>query len=589
MKFIKILALLIVLLNYGCKKQHDGVDNPTGETFTPAYVPPSQPGILLASQTSLTIKVGQSAQLSGFVFNSNGNAISQPSLFWNADNLQVVSVSSGLVQGLAIGNAVVSITDGQHGIVYVSVTVVDVSTVVSSTGTDIVFFPPVLVLPKGGNGTFTYTVKNQIGQTVSVTPNFVSVSGITVTSSTINVGNSVGSFNVLAINGGDTLKGTLQVIVYDPQITQTDTTWKITRLINYPCSFSKNNLAAAPFRIEVTQTVSKSGGLIDVTKFQTSPDKVIIEDPSIVTIDANGCFKSLAPGCAKLSFTYKAETVFALSSVLFDLEGNWSGGPLHVCSDGNPAHIGYFNTFDQGFISAPEQVYYENCNNNVALSRNCDCLQLGGGGGYNTDGSFYFIGLEAIGAKKANSCGMSMPSLYFNNCNKSISGGSGSYIDKDKIKVNTSEGDVILVRGVGSCEGTNYITIEGAKYSITSDSITTISSDTDCFSYYTSATSQSPTEVFTNFTVYKPIGTVSSGEFGNTVRTLSDATDCSSVSLCYLAIYTSGASYGSSNGSIQIDSTNANYLIFSGGFTKYVNGNDVGVKQLSGKIRRYKQ
>jgi len=456
--FLLLLGCLFILCT-GCKKDN-GDNNNNGGTvpvsFTPAYVAPTQPGLLQVSQSSLTIKVGNSATITAAVFNSDGSSVTAaPSLFWSIDNSNIASVNNGQVTGIAEGAAIVSVTDGSHGVEYVSVNVVSDTATIPASAANITFTPPVLVLAKGTSGTIAYHVKNQLGQTTQVTPTFVSASGITVSGSTVQAGNVTGSFSVMAVSGGDTLAGALQVIVYDPQSTDHDTTVKITRLVNFPIDFSKSGLSSAPFRIEVTKTYLTANNTLGVQKFQTSPASVTIYNPDVVKVNSNGCFTSVAPGSSRISFNYGSETIeYAYMAVAFDPGGTWASGDVKICLPANASRITYPGFYAYYPVTSRPHVATANCSDYVESSQQClpdGVVTMASPYVSPVNGSFVFIywgNPAGMGKVKQNeSCVLNWLSLK-----PCISEQGGLvYVDNDHLKLLGS--NRIFERSTGDCDG----------------------------------------------------------------------------------------------------------------------------------------
>lgn len=455
-KAIPYLAIIALLISIGsCKKSdNNNNNNENGYTFTPVYIAPSQPGILQVSQSSITINVGQSATVSAAVYNSDGTAqTNQPTFFWDTDSSNVATVSNGQVTGVAEGSAIISVTDGSHGIMYVGVNVVSPSTTIPSSPTDIVFTPPVLVLAKQQSGSISYSIRNQSGQTTAASPTFIASSGITVTGNTVQAGNTAGNYTVMAISGTDTLRGALQVIVYDPQSTSHDTVVKIFNLINFPINFTKNNLVSNPFRIGVVKTYMNSNGTLSVEQFQTSPTDVTIYNTNVVTINAAGNFTSVGPGTSRVSFRYESESVnYAYIYVAFDLEGKWSGGDYQICSGGNNAHIFYTGfDFTQG-NTRQDNVVYQTCSSTAYCRLNAaDGFEQVVASGYPSpiSGGFefgYWGNASDLGKSK-------QPNTYattlFNFPGPCNTAGQvrGLYVDDNHITISGTT----LTRGTGTC------------------------------------------------------------------------------------------------------------------------------------------
>lgn len=454
------LCCSLFILFAACKKESINNNNDEGNapaTFTPAYVPPSQPGILQVSQSSVTIKAGSSVTLAVAVFNSDGSDMAtQPAFFWSSDHSNIASVNNGQITGVAEGAAIVSVTDGSHGIEYVAVNVVNDTTTIPTAASNITFTRPVLVLAKGESANISYTVKNQSAQSVQIMPAFVSGNGISISGNAVKAGNATGNFTIIAANGTDTLSGALQVIVYDPQNPGQDTAIEITRLVNFPINFSKPGLSSAPFRIEVTKTFMTGNNTLGVQKIQASPSSVTVYNTDVVTLNGNGCFTSVAEGSSRVSFSYGGKSIeYAYMAVLFDPGGTWASGAIRVCLPGNGSSIGYAGAY---YYNPPPTTGRAASGNDCKgiCSFSPGCLLNNGTIQVNTaypdplTASFLFMywGNQADKGKvkQQGSCVMDNLIVNLPPCiNKS---GGVTYIDNDHLKW----GDVTLTRSSGDCQ-----------------------------------------------------------------------------------------------------------------------------------------
>ena len=469
MKIHFCLFIATTALLWSCKKDNHSGSNSTGyQTFSPATIAPTQPGMLVVSQNTLVLHVNASATVTAKIYNSDGTpAATQPAFTWTVNNSQIASVANGTITALSTGFATVAVTDGTHGYDYVQVNVVADSVTISQQVACVTFNPPFISLKAGATANFSYTVTNLQGQLVSATPLFSSSSPITVSTSSVQAGNTTGYFNIIAVNGTDTLHGVLPVLVYNGQVNTPDTTYTISKLITYPQGFNKNGLVADPVRIEITQTI-QNGSNISIQKFQTSPDAIGIAYPSIVTVNSNGCITSVGPGTTPVILTYKNQQVTCESSTTFDGAGTWSNGTVTVCVPEVPDQIIYFMRFALPVSASAAKLSVNGCNNGLAVIPNqtCNFADAGFGSEYTANGGWIMLNPGPTGPKPSGSPGLGVGGYTFSDCQKTINP-CASYIDQTHVKLATSFGDQTLTLGTGSCGGSaQAFSFNGTNYTI---------------------------------------------------------------------------------------------------------------------------
>jgi hypothetical protein len=460
MKFTKLSVMLVLLSSImtvftGCKNDNKSEDIVVPLLEKPSYIAPTQPGILQISQNSLVLHLTNTATISAEIYNSDGTLQpSQPAFIWSVDNTSIASVSGGIITANSIGNATVSVTDGSHGIEFVNVNVVDDTTVIPTNQYFISFSPPLLTMQKGATGSFSYTVKTADGKTAGITPTFSTLtsSGITITGNSVHAGDKTDLFNINSVYGQDTLKGFLQVLVSNPSSSTADTTWKISKLIRFPTWFTNNGLVSLPVRIEVTEIIHRTDKPDSIVKFQTSPDQIGIDYPSVITMNSNGNMTSVAPGLTSGIIKYKSTQTYFFSGVRFHYEGsNWSNSTLSLCFPEIENNIWYFNIDYLGHIVPQCLCLLSGCNNDQPkLVHATPWFEWGVRGSYLADGTMVFNGGPGYrGPRSTNSVVFSQSRIDFVDCDKVIK--DGVYVDDDHIKFTTSFGDQILTRGTGDC------------------------------------------------------------------------------------------------------------------------------------------
>ncbi len=552
---------MIIAVTFSCNKGNSASSSPL--YTTPAYIAPTQPGILNISQKSLVLHVTNVATINARIYNSDGTIqVSQPGFIWTSDNSTVASVSGGVITANSIGNALITVTDGSHGLEYVNVSVVAIATTIQTNKYFINFTPPVLSLQTGTSGLFNYTVTTADGKSVAITPAFSSsaLSGISISGKAVHAGNTTGLFNVIAVNGIDTLIGTLQILVSNASSPVADTTWKISKLISFPINFSNINLVSLPVRIEVTEIIHRKTMKDSIIKFQTSPDQIIINYPSVISLNSSGMMTSVAPGITDGKLKYKNTEINFYSCVHFKIDGSsWGNGNLNICYPDLGEWIGYFNPlYAMPDPYPPVTCFLTGCNNDKPQISsggwNCGAAFIPHVDGfYLGDGNIQFWAwVDPIGVKPVNSCVFSWY-FNFNVCNKVIN--EATYIDYNHIKVTTNFGDQTLTRGAGNCSGSVVIP--------TSDSTFATWSFNGALNQETGAVNGVCIIIPTELDILFVSLTHDTIQFSNPITNSVVAIGAYPINntQCYVDYKTSnGKYYYSNSGSLNITEVNSNYI-----------------------------
>jgi hypothetical protein len=181
----------------------------SGGTTDPTKTTPTVANVNL-DQTSVSVTVGQTTQLSATVTDANGNTLNN-SVKWTSSASNVATVSSsGMVAGVAPGNATITASSGgQSATASVTVTPAMVTIVVNNQ-----LVGPIQVY---ANGTPLGTVNAQSSGQAQIQPNgSISVSWQLIkptTTSGVPVGEDMGGTFQPVVNPGSTLNYTVNNLI----------------------------------------------------------------------------------------------------------------------------------------------------------------------------------------------------------------------------------------------------------------------------------------------------------------------------------------------------------------------------------------
>ncbi|HXH19302.1 MAG TPA: hypothetical protein VNJ07_09485 [Chitinophagales bacterium] len=472
MKQSILIWLCLVIFFAGCKKdpeEGDNNNNTGNNSFTPAYIAPTEPGILQVSASQIIIHQSESVTVTCKLFNSDGSlAVNQPVFQWSSNQIEAATVNAGVIVAQGIGNALISVTDGSHGFAYVNVNVVADSINIPAGAANITFDPPVITLLKNQSANFDYTLSDLSGNTIAGTPDFQvspSGSGISFSGSIMNAGNQTGSFKVDASVNGDSLNGSLFLDVLDTGYNYVlDTNWRVTRieLVNYPKIFWKYDKVAIPLRISIFESRMTQSWQILRKVYQTSPDAIIIDHPEVISVNGDGQLISQVPGSTKITVTYQELSWWWNAFVAFDFTGNWGGErdghQFNFCLTTKPDEINY-GRGGTSWFSFLEQFAQQNWLTCDLLIDTCKRTNL-------QNYSDYFDIIENTGQLEQGANITEFSFQYPNNCINYPGGASGNvlYGDKDHMRLiwGSSLTDyVLLTRGTGDCSS-SVLTLEQA-------------------------------------------------------------------------------------------------------------------------------
>jgi hypothetical protein len=297
--------------------------------YSLAYVAPKD-GMISVSSERLIMHVGNNANLSARLYNGDGSLASpQPFLAWNSSVPTSVSVSSGTINAINIGDALITIGDGVHANGYVNVSVISDSIPIPSGPVNISFNVASLSLNNNSNITIpTYTLTdyqgNQIGGSVSF--EIPDNSNVTVNSNTIKTNDSSGIGLLVAKYNGIYLNGRLPVFIHN---TGSDTLRHIDISGNFPSVFNYYNEKANPLTIDVYE--SWGNGFKPFFKvYQTSPYNIAIDNPAVISVTNDGLLFSNHPGITPITINYKGAIIKQYCGVNVDMSGNWVGSKNNV-------------------------------------------------------------------------------------------------------------------------------------------------------------------------------------------------------------------------------------------------------------------
>jgi len=331
-----LLMIILCLAIGGCKKDDAGNDNNTSQSFTPAYIPPSQPGIIQVSASQIQLHLNNSVIISAELYYSNGLLFSaQPAFVWGSNNATVATVSAGTIQANALGNATISVTDGSHGLAYINVQVIADTISILTELANIAFNPPIVVVEVNQTATFNYSTTNLQGQVASGSLSFRAMgnaSGITISGSSISAANKTGVFIVKAFINNVPLAGSLYIQINDPAAyNPSDTGWIVSEveLVSFPGVFFSFNKESDPVRMTVFERRNCPPGTFDPGGLcgrirQTSPELLIIHHPEVISGSSSGTLISKTYGSTNIKAQYKDFTVSWDAGVAFPFTSTWS-------------------------------------------------------------------------------------------------------------------------------------------------------------------------------------------------------------------------------------------------------------------------
>jgi hypothetical protein len=131
---------------------------------TPQVIAPTQPGLLTIGPPGLQLMPSTTSKLTASLFDSQGNPQTTPALTWSTGMPDVATVDSdGTVHAVAVGPAVITVTDGVHGTRSVTVTV---TTTPASGPTGATFGAPIVILNVGRTSKPTVALSDANGTPV---------------------------------------------------------------------------------------------------------------------------------------------------------------------------------------------------------------------------------------------------------------------------------------------------------------------------------------------------------------------------------------------------------------------------------------
>jgi hypothetical protein len=286
-------------------------------------------GGLAVNVSTLTLHVKDTVTIVAKLFAPDGTSAKLSSLVWQSSDDTLATVSNGLVTARSLGICAITVTDGNHGILSVNVTVLPDSIAISARPAQVDFPTTNDLVVMGLNskialpGFQVYDAKGHVVNVSGLTFIPPTGSGVAVASNTVTSGATSGVFPVTIVAGTDTIANPLQVLVA-PAVS-TDTTYSITR-INGPGSFQVNKLPFTSDRGFVL-TIVKSwyqNNVLQNSTFVAAPDQVDC-DQHFMSIDGQGyvVINNLGP------------TLTSESDMKLHYKGDWSYWSL--ISYSNPA------------------------------------------------------------------------------------------------------------------------------------------------------------------------------------------------------------------------------------------------------------
>ncbi len=333
----RLKLFVIPILIIACNKEDNNINQSTttnnssvvlitpGVSIKLTPIPPTSSGKIHSSTNYLKLHIGNTGSVSAKLYNSDGTLVSlQPGFTWSVDNNSALTVSNGNVTATNLGEALINVGDQSHGSGYIQVSVVPDTVAIPSGPANIVFEPYVLSLKPGSPLDIpAYIITDFKGISVSATPTFEvqeQNSGITISGKTITASKQ-GIFHLLAKHNDNSLYGNLILAVNSSELKD----YIITSFQSYsfPSIFNSPDLTADPIKISVFE-FGRKNNIFFLDAYETSPDQIAVDYPSVMIADGNGSLKSLAPGYTSIQLVYKTAFITGIGSVVrIKTIGNW--------------------------------------------------------------------------------------------------------------------------------------------------------------------------------------------------------------------------------------------------------------------------
>jgi hypothetical protein len=335
-----VISILFIIASSSCKKEPDpqGEDNPKElpTKINPPKIEPTTPGFIIANVTELTIKIGSAFEISAKAYSSTGVLKQpQPGMNWSTQNESVATISNGLVNGVAEGKTQITVTDNVHGYAYVNVTVVKTDSIISKEPVSILFDQPLILLRANETVSLNYNVYAIDGTISSVIPVLYSAASsdqLLISNNTLTAGSKAGVFTIEAKYNEKNLSGSLLVYIQiesAPPQAQTDWIVSEINLTKVPTSIFSFNLPSDPIRIRVVEYRPGPLTFTDphpgLRVYETSPEYIVIEDPTVIAGNSQGNLVARSPGYTKVTAGYRNKELSWLIYVPFDFNAKWTG------------------------------------------------------------------------------------------------------------------------------------------------------------------------------------------------------------------------------------------------------------------------
>lgn len=599
------ILLLIVTSFNACKKVNDN------HTETPAYVAPSQPGIIVLSQTSYTLYADTGSgshnyqvTLSAKLYNSNGQLDPvQPTFSFESNNTEVATVdNTGSIKGLKVGTSAIAVTDNVHGVTNAIVSVLPYDSVLFLSALSIVFSAPVIELPVGTSQNATYQLFDGTGNVVS-TPVILSAdnaTGITISGNSIQASAS-GIYTITAFNASQQqLSGALIVHAYVPHTGSGGWHWDpsvdgkkiITRIgMNViPKRFLRPGLTAKAMIVNVYEedyTIPPSPTHLfpQLHIYEASPDAINFGN-DVLTL-SNGRVKSNKGGETAIYATYKGVKSYLLPVWVHpDFRGKYA----ITVDNSNPGdypttlNMGYYYNDDLG-RSRDIGYYCDYCGGGAPDQYTGILLDFTGcnpvNGSENLGGYIRIQEMGVITGDLNESSGITWDGVWLGNLY--MSGGQSF-----GIRQTSSTNYALSLAGTGTiirqdnieCKASNLFSFDGTNY--------TMSGSTCGASLPSGGTSNSSTGTTPQGPVVAVLGNPVPNSVGLNDSYYSSQNQCTSCT--FIQIYFNGNTYISVSGSCQKASNGVNAYYFNGSAVNltdlddFDNGMTVQHHQFSGSI-----
>jgi uncharacterized protein YjdB len=240
-----------------------------------------------------SVEVGGTTQLTATTKDALGATLTGRTITWASESTGIATVSpTGLVKGVATGTATITATsEGKSGSSNVTVTIPAVATVTLA--------PPTATIPPGGTTTFTPTLKDANGNTLTgrtVTWQSSNTSVATVNNSGVVTGVTEGTSTITATSEGKS--GTATVTVQaGPVATVTVAPSTATVLV--------------AFTQQLTPTLKDAGGNVLVGRTVTWSSN----NNNVATVSSSGVVTGVAPGTATITATSEGKNGTATITV----------------------------------------------------------------------------------------------------------------------------------------------------------------------------------------------------------------------------------------------------------------------------------